>query len=313
MEEVLSRQDDGDCVGAWAAAGVRLEMPADTELAQFARLAGVVAAMVPALVPAATARLTARHAPQRLRMGSISTRDRCHIELRMEQEGLVASIVPVDDARRGMYLPQTTWQRLPDLELLRGGLLGREELHPLVGSALVPEQPDPGYLPWISKSSAADSWPKEFTVSCVDGQHLIGFRAGRLVVLDHDPIELARERVLTALGGQPRPCMRLVDGWRAEGGDGPWQDLPAPLARLREHGVLALLHGRGDELTRLLDAGVDPSGFRDEHGRGPITYQRGLGLSKAIASRLAQIVAQEVQHAVEDLRDWPTVGASGHE
>ncbi|MGK5558759.1 hypothetical protein ACSNOI_44870, partial [Actinomadura kijaniata] len=46
------------------------------------------------------------------------------------------------DAFEGMpSIPEAVWHRLPDLELLRGGLATPEELHPLVRDALCPARP----------------------------------------------------------------------------------------------------------------------------------------------------------------------------
>lgn len=103
-------------------------------------------------------------------------------------------------------LPDAATWVLPDQELLHAGLIGADQLHPLVGPALVPGHP-PAVVPRI-----ADSAGKTRLVECRGAQHRIGLVNGVLVPLDHNPAEIRREELLAALGGAPLPCLRAIDG-----------------------------------------------------------------------------------------------------
>ncbi|WP_406444188.1 hypothetical protein OHB00_45780 [Streptomyces sp. NBC_00631] len=104
-------------------------------------------------------------------------------------------------------LPDAATWTLPDLELLRAGLVDAGRLHPLVAAALVPgheaaartplPDPDPGRQPGL--------------VECRGARHRIGMVDGVLSPLDHSPDELRREELLVALGGPPLPCLRVID------------------------------------------------------------------------------------------------------
>ncbi|MFI5909162.1 hypothetical protein [Dactylosporangium sp. NPDC051541] len=48
-------------------------------------------------------------------------------------------------------------------------------------------------------------------VACRGEVHRIGLVGGVLTALDHDPGQLRREELLTALGGAPLPCLRAID------------------------------------------------------------------------------------------------------
>jgi ankyrin repeat protein len=91
----------------------------------------------------------------------------------------------------------------------------------------------------------------------------VGFRDGRITALSHDPAEDARERMVRALGGTVSPCFAVAHAWR---GTTPGR-LPRALRELRRHVLYALNHGDGDEVHRLLDQGLDPTGIRDRRGR----------------------------------------------
>lgn len=101
-------------------------------------------------------------------------------------------------------LPDAATWVLPDLALLRTGLIGADQLHPLVAAALVPGHP-PARVPL-----AADGEGPRL-VECHGAQHRIGLVDGVLVPLDHDPAEIRREALLVALGGTPLPCLRVID------------------------------------------------------------------------------------------------------
>jgi hypothetical protein len=102
-------------------------------------------------------------------------------------------------------LPHAATWVLPDLELLRAGLIDADRLHPLVAPALIPEHPPVGVR------RIQDSGGDPHLVECRSAQHRIGLVNGVLVPLDHDPDEIHREELLAALGGTPLPCLRAID------------------------------------------------------------------------------------------------------
>ncbi|MEV8634611.1 hypothetical protein AB0395_23425 [Streptosporangium sp. NPDC051023] len=102
-------------------------------------------------------------------------------------------------------LPDAATWVLPDLALLRAGLIEADRLHPLVASALVPGHP-PDSVPRIPDGAA-----HQRMVECRGAQHRIGLVNGVLVPLDHDPAEIHREKLLAALTGTPLPCLQVID------------------------------------------------------------------------------------------------------
>ncbi|MFC1438632.1 hypothetical protein ABUW04_10220 [Streptacidiphilus sp. N1-10] len=103
-------------------------------------------------------------------------------------------------------LPDAATWVLPDLQLLRTGSIGADRLHPLVASALAPEQAR------TAAGRAADR-PGEQPrlVRCRGAEHRIGLVDGVLAPLDHDPAEIRREELLVALTGTPLPCLQAID------------------------------------------------------------------------------------------------------
>ncbi|MGP3690397.1 hypothetical protein ACTVZO_37845 [Streptomyces sp. IBSNAI002] len=115
-------------------------------------------------------------------------------------------------------LPEAAVRKLPDLELLRAGLLRAERLHPLVAAALCPPgvtgsvsgpvvDPGPGRPP----DHAAPGPTDPHRVECLGEVHRIALRDGTLAAVDHEPAQLAREELLMALGGPGLPCLRAID------------------------------------------------------------------------------------------------------
>ncbi|MFE9749208.1 hypothetical protein ACFYOT_30225 [Saccharothrix saharensis] len=102
-------------------------------------------------------------------------------------------------------LPDAATSVLPDLELLRAGLIDADRLHPLVASALLPD-----HRP-ARASRGRDDPGTVRLVECRGVTHRIGVVDGVLVPLDHDPDEIRREELLVALGGSPLPCLRTID------------------------------------------------------------------------------------------------------
>lgn len=270
-ERVMLLQDAGEIVAAWHAAGVRV----DFELSRRAHagyghqhpdvaLAETLAALVPALARAARARFAQPSAPPQLVM--IPQYGWGPAVLVVEQQGpdLVVRRSSHSGDRSRPPLPRPLWQRLPDLELLRTGHLTAEQVHPLVRAALFPDAPETDYRPLAMPT--VDT--AEVRVRCRGHWHRVGWRDGRVAHLDHTDQEAAREQVMRALGGAVPACFTVRDGWLGRSTD----RLPGALRRLRGHAVRALMHGRDDELHRLLDAGVDPAGIIDRWASNPLHH-----------------------------------------
>ncbi|MDX3119352.1 hypothetical protein, partial [Streptomyces scabiei] len=120
---------------------------------------------------------------------------------------------------RGSSLPvlpdAATWVP-PDLLLLRSGAIEARRLHPLVASALPPQEPGPEHAPPATGPAATDPTPDRAVgraryVECRGATHRIGLVDGVLAALDHDPAEVRREELLAALTGAPLPCLRAID------------------------------------------------------------------------------------------------------
>ncbi|MGW1464522.1 hypothetical protein ACWCPT_09255 [Streptomyces sp. NPDC002308] len=118
--------------------------------------------------------------------------------------------LPPQEAAALPLLPEAAARVLPDLELLRAGLIAVDRLHPLVAAALVASDPvasprtGPGAVP---VSPAGDP----HRVECRGEVHRIGLRDGVLTAVDHGAEQLRREALLVALGGPPLPCLRAID------------------------------------------------------------------------------------------------------
>ncbi|MGW7357199.1 hypothetical protein ACWGI0_11370 [Streptomyces sp. NPDC054802] len=106
-------------------------------------------------------------------------------------------------------LPDAATWVLPDLELIRTGLLEADRLHPLVASALTSDRA-PDRLPTRPSPSPYEAGQPRF-VECRGARHRIGLVDGALAPLDHDPAEIGREELLAALTGTPLPCLQAID------------------------------------------------------------------------------------------------------
>ncbi|MFE1907783.1 hypothetical protein ACFW96_29550 [Streptomyces gardneri] len=112
---------------------------------------------------------------------------------------------PQNLAATSPVLPDAATWVLPDLELLRAGLVDGDRLHPLVAAALVP-----GHRP-TRLLRPPDEAGQPRLVECRGARHRIGLVDGVLTPLDHDPAEVRREELLVALTGTPLPCLRAID------------------------------------------------------------------------------------------------------
>lgn len=120
-------------------------------------------------------------------------------------------------------LPEAAARPLPDVELLRAGLVAAERLHPLVASALL----SPGEV----RAAAPGPEPGDpHRVECRGEIHRIALRDEVLTAVDHDPAQVLREELLMALGGPGLPCLRAIDAAHRS---------PEALPAVRER----LLHG----------------------------------------------------------------------
>ncbi|CAL2055549.1 MULTISPECIES: hypothetical protein [Streptomyces] len=105
-------------------------------------------------------------------------------------------------------LPEAATRLLPDLELLRSGLITVGRLHPLVAEALTAVgSPARGPAPAAPTPETHDP----HRVRCRGETHRIALRDGILTAIDHHPAELRREELLVALGGPALPCLRAID------------------------------------------------------------------------------------------------------
>ncbi|MEU9190536.1 hypothetical protein AB0D14_39690 [Streptomyces sp. NPDC048484] len=131
-------------------------------------------------------------------------------------------------------LPEAAARVLPDLDLLRAGLVSAEGLHPLVAAALVA----PGSAP-VDGPAPGPGDPHH--VECRGETHRIALRDGVLTAVDHDPAQLRREELLVALGGPALPCLRAIDAVHRDP-----EALPAVRERLGHGdvaGALAVVEG----------------------------------------------------------------------
>ncbi len=139
--------------------------------------------------------------------------------------GLRITAAPADAAAGLPVLPDAATWVLPDLELIRAGLIEAGRLHPLVASALDASTPAPGRsatgpapipgripapIPGRIPDRIPDRAGEARLVECRGARHRIGLVDGVLAPLDHDPAEIRREDLLAALTGTPLPCLRAI-------------------------------------------------------------------------------------------------------
>ncbi|MGW7265905.1 hypothetical protein [Streptomyces sp. NPDC054842] len=173
-------------------------------------------------------------------------------------------------------LPEAAARVLPDLELLRSGLVPVAGLHPLVSAALAASGSAPA-------DTAAQGTRDPHRVQCRGESHHIALRDGVLTAVDHDPGQLRREELLVALGGPPLPCLRAIDAVHRDP-----EALPAVRERLRHGditGALAVVEGLlgpaavlrdgplrtelESAMARRVDHGLFRSGLLDVHPGAP--------------------------------------------
>ncbi|TQK50048.1 hypothetical protein FBY35_0345 [Streptomyces sp. SLBN-118] len=140
----------------------------------------------------------------------LGTRSRAVLELVAPDDSHAPTFRPLGEALPPQevaalpVLPEAAARVLPDLELLRAGLVTAERLHPLVAVALAASTSAP----------VADRAPEPgdpHRVECRGEVHRIALRGGVLTAIDHDSAQLRREGLLVALGGPALPCLRAID------------------------------------------------------------------------------------------------------
>ncbi|MET9856611.1 hypothetical protein ABZY57_27175 [Streptomyces sp. NPDC006450] len=146
----------------------------------------------------------------------LGARHRLYVHLRADGDGdRTGRISAAPSAQAGApappVLPDAAIWVLPDLELLRAGLIDAGRLHPLVGRALVPDRSPSRPAGSGAEAEAADRAGAPRRVDCRGARHRIGLVDGVLAPLDHDPAEIRREELLVALTGTPLPCLRAID------------------------------------------------------------------------------------------------------
>jgi Ankyrin repeats (many copies) len=142
-----------------------------------------------------------------------------------------------------------------DLELLRGGLITPDELHPLVRASLFPGLGPPTAAPDVGE-------PPCVRVRCRGVWHRVQVVDGRITAIDHDPDEERREIVVRALGGTSAGCFAVIQTWNQGRGR-----LPRLLRSHRTDIFDRAFHGDTAFVVSMLDAGrLDPR-TRDGMGR----------------------------------------------
>ncbi|MFJ9197581.1 hypothetical protein [Streptomyces flaveolus] len=108
-------------------------------------------------------------------------------------------------------LPEAAARVLPDLELLRAGLVPAGQLHPLVAAALTGNGSPSVPAASGTRAGVVRRSGDPHRVECRGEIHRIALRDGVLTAIDHDAEQVRREELLVALGGPPLPCLRAID------------------------------------------------------------------------------------------------------
>ncbi|WP_242907074.1 ankyrin repeat domain-containing protein [Actinomadura terrae] len=233
----------GDVEAAFDAVGIDFDLTGDERYPRWLNAATFASAPV---APALLAREIARH------LGGVSplwVAVRPYQELVVRADGkrarpLLRPVSRKERDRPAVRLAEHRWRRLPDLDLLRAGMVTPEELHPLVTAALFPGHPPasgpPGMVP-----------PGPTRVRCEGEWHEV-MSGGHGLLVPHTAEEQQREGALLALGGRTQGCFAVQRSWRGGG------LLPRVLREFRREVFLCVQHGDTEAVLRLLDEGLDP-------------------------------------------------------
>jgi len=199
------------------------------------------------------------------------------------------------DSLDGVYpVPEASWRRLPDLDLLRFGDIAPDELHPLIGASLFPERPP---QPTEGPPGPAVQPSAPVRVRCRGEWHWVQSRNGRLDI-PHTEEEERRERAMRAFGGPVTGCFAAQQAWTSGAGR-----LPKALREQREELFAWVQHGDTAEVLRLLDAGVDPH-IRDGRQRTLLHhFANKEALFKAVVTAVSERATAQLVVAVGDRTD----------
>lgn len=253
-QEIVRLQDAGSFARAWQMAG--LSFAADDTLPSRARWLAGLPVRLPGLADRIRAAVPGEDAVV-LRSGPGA----------LVFSGLASATGPVavsDADGRGLpVVPTAAWARPVDVDLLRRGLLGGHELHPLIASAFGESDPpadaseEPAEsdewlyreVPFIAGRRAGGGIPTLW-IQCGAATHRVVHVKGTWRSIDH--IGAAhRESVLRRLGGPGNPCRQAAD-YLASGRH--VVDLAESL----------LQHGRADEVRHIMHTHVGAQAALDE-------------------------------------------------
>lgn len=192
-------------------------------------------------------------------------------------EGQAPTLRPFPEAERShgpkhptpaVPIAQPLWQRPPDFDLLRFGLIQPEHLHPLVYGALWPHAkdsvtplgPPPGELAQPVRIFCSGKW------------HLLEPRDGRYQATEHPPEQARREAVLSALGGKPAGCFCALQALYEGRGR-----LPKVFREQLRDFRLCIIHGDWPEVKRWMDSCLGAN-FRGRNGKTLLHYLPYIGL-----------------------------------
>ncbi len=282
VERVTELQDDGRLEEAWALGGITADFTEPESRWSYRRNGQTYADSLSATVPNVAAvvhrmlRSKVRAASETVMVRATAGWGAASVAIRLVDGQLRAARFDQYQSREFPKVPRPEWQRYPDVELLRTGVIGTDEVHPLVRAALFPDEPDPGFRVRLPRPRTAT-----VPVRCRGQWHRVGWQGGRVTPADHPPEEAQRERVMRSLGGAVPGCFTVTETWRGSVAS----RLPRVLRELRAHALATLMHGAGEEFARLLDDGVDPAGIRDRWRRGPL-HQLAKVDGESLLSRL---------------------------
>ncbi|MEW2353871.1 ankyrin repeat domain-containing protein [Spirillospora sp. NPDC029432] len=234
--------DRGELEAAFEAAGIELDLtPPDVPSYYNAEPRPVLSGL-----PLALERIV----PEARRIGGdrfqVAGTWRCATLIELGERPRV-QVVDTKRAEGAHALPWPVWRRLPDLDLLRTGVIGPDDLHPLVRSALFPAYPYPDRPAGPPAEPAA---PEPVRVRCKGEWHEIAVRDGDLRI-PHTDEERDREQALEALGGEVTGCFAVHTAWRTSEGR-----LPRRLREQRQALFLHAQHGDTPAVLHLLDTGA---------------------------------------------------------
>lgn len=256
--------DSDALVAAFAAAGIALDLtmpPTDDWQLRGARPAAMLAGL-----PLALSRLLPELAHLRAGADLWAVPLNWQLRLLFDVSDPAAPAARVDLAYRrrpdrdkmppAERVPESSWRRLPDLDLLRAGRITPDDLHPLVHDALFPDRrTDVG-----TAGPRAPQPPTPVRVRCRGEWHEVHAIRSKFAVA-HTTEEQQREDALAAFGGTTTGCFAARQAWT--GGTGR---LPGKLRAQRQDLFHRIQHGDTAAVLALLDAGMDPA-VRDGRNR----------------------------------------------